>query len=223
MATVLTRPATIVADMAVVLPGIGWADFERIVQMKSGHRCPRLIYHEGNLTLMSPSLPHESGVDRLDLIVKEICIGLRIPCKPTGSTLFRRPDLDKGIEGDRTYYLAHEEAVRGKKEIDLEVDPPPDLAIEVQVAHPARDAVEIWRRLGVPEVWVFDPLVPRLAILQLDAEGRHVEAEASRLLPTLAATDILAWLLRPEDEPESYWGMRLREWVRDVLAKRAAK
>ena len=61
-----------------------------------------------------------------------------------------------GVEGDQTYYFANAARVRGKKKIDLRRDPPPDLAIEVVVTHDADEAVEVYRRFRVPEVWVCD-------------------------------------------------------------------
>lgn len=220
MATVATETDPLTLDMAVTLPGIGWDGFEAIARMKGDRSRPRLLYRQGSLTLVSPSQLHEQDEDRLDSVVKAVCCELAIPCTPTGATLFRRRDLDRGIEGDRTYYLANEPVARRDREIDLNVDPPPDLAIEVEVTHPAAEAVEIWRRLGVPEVWAHQARQPVLKILHLDDQGRYVESPTSRALPFLTAAEILRWVARPRDEPESYWEIRLRRWVRDELAPR---
>jgi Uma2 family endonuclease len=220
MATVAIEPFVLSLDMAVTMVDIGWDGFETIARMREDRSGPRLIYAHGSLTLVSPSHEHEHGSDRLDRIVMAVCSELRIPCHPAASTLYRRQDLDHGIEGDKTYYVAHEGAVRGKKAIDLNVEPPPDLAIEVQITHPAEHAVETWRALGVPEVWVYDGRRHSLKILHLDEGGLYAEAQASRAFPFLVIGEILAWVEQPEDEPESWWEGRLREWVRDELARR---
>src|SRR5581483_6327862 len=152
--------------------------------------------------------------------VKEVCVGLRIPCAAKGATLFRRRDLDRGIEGDRTYYLAHEEDVRGRP-IDLDNnDPPPDLVIEVETTHPAKEAIEIWGLLGVPEVWVHGTQRGTLAFLHLNPGGHYVGSPTSRSFPFLTARDVLSWIEQIGDEPDSVWQGRLREWVRDELARR---
>lgn len=220
MATVLSETPASEAEMVVTMAKIGWDDFEAIARMKGDGRRPRLIYGQGRLTLVSPSQRHERGIDRIDTLIKEVCVGLGIPCTPTRATLFRRRDLDRGIEGDGTYYLANEPAARGDEEIDLNVDPPPDLAVEVEITHPAAEAVETWRTLGVPEVWVYFGKRHDLRILHLDLHGRYLEAPFSRSLPFLTAEEILGWVGQPRDEPESRWAGRLREWVRGELAGR---
>lgn len=206
-------------EMVVEFPSIGWEDFEALVRMKGDRRHPRILYSQGDLTLVSPSQIHEQGADRLDTMVKALCSELDIPCTAMGATLFRRRDLKEGIEGDRTYYLANEPAIRGKI-VDLNVDPPPDLAIEVEYTHPAGKAVEIWRRLGVPEVWVHQAHRSALRFLQLDEHGQYSETSVSPAFPFLTADEILGWIEQPMNEPGSRWERRLRQWVRDVLAQR---
>lgn len=221
MATTLFETPTSDVEMVVDFPSIGWDDFEAIVRMKSDHHHPRILYSLGRLTLVSPSQVHEQGSDRLDVFVKEVCVGLDIPSTPTAAILFRRRDLNRGIEGDRTYYLASEPAIRGKR-IDLNVDPPPDLAIEVELTHPAKQAIEIWQRLGIPEVWVHNVRRSTLRFLRLDEHGQYVEVPSSLAFPFLTAEEILDWIEQRQDEPESRWQHRLRDWVRDVLARRIA-
>lgn len=208
-------------EMVVEFPSIAWEDFEALVRMKGDRRHPRILYSQGDLTLVSPSQIHEQGADRLDTLVKEICVGLGLPCTPMVATLFRRRDLKEGIEGDRTYYLANEHAIRGKI-VDLSVDPPPDLAIEVEYTHPAGKAVEIWRRLGVPEVWVHQAHRSALRFLRLGEDGQYDETSVSLAFPFLTVEEILGWIEQPRDEPESSWQSRLRQWICDVLAQRIA-
>lgn len=219
-ASPIPETALVPGEMVVVLSDIGWSGFEQIVRLKGERHTPRLVYSEGALTLMSPSHVHEHGGDRLDRVVMAICAELDIPCHAAGATLFRRRDLDKGIEGDKTYYLTHEEAIRGKDEIDLNVDPPPDLAIEVEVTHSAGQAIEIWRQLGVPEVWIYSPRRSLLRVLQRDGKGNYLEASASRFFPFLKVSEILDWLAQAPTEPQSRWERRLRNWVREELVRR---
>ena len=73
-----------------------------------------------------------------------------------GSTTFRRRAKRGGVEGDQTLLSGQLDRIRGKKKISLKIDPPPDLAIEVVVTHEADEAVEVYRRFRVPEVWICD-------------------------------------------------------------------
>jgi Uma2 family endonuclease len=222
-ATMIEPPASAV-EMAVVLTDIGWDGFETFVDLMGDRRFPRVLYGNRSLTLVSPSLLHEHGSDRLDTVVRAVTYELDLPCQPTGSTLLRRRDLARGIMGDRTYYLTNEARVRARlrnqEELDLNLDPPPDLAIEVEITHPAAGAVETWRLLGVPEVWVYYGLRQGLSILHLDEHGRYVEATASRAFPFLKAGEIQDWVARPATDLETRWERQLRAWVRDELAQR---
>lgn len=212
--TAASRP-----DMVVTLRDIGWDGFEAIAAMKGDRHRPRLLYSRGSLTLVSPAQPHEGPLDRLDTIIKAVTSELDIDCTATRSTLYCRRDLDRGVEGDATYYFANEPAIRGIEKIDLDIHPPPDLAVEIENTHPAAEALEIWGRLGVPETWVYRVRKRTLAFLRLDEQGRYVEAPASRFLPFLTAADILQWVHDDRHEPGSRWERRLRAWVRDDLAR----
>lgn len=222
MVASLIEPPASAVEMAVVLTDIGWDGFETFVNLMGDRRFPRVLYANRSLTLVSPSLLHEHGSDRLDTVVRAVTYELDLPCQPTGSTLLRRRDLARGIMGDRTYYLANEARVRARlrnqEELDLNIDPPPDLAIEVEITHPAAGALETWRLLGVPEVWVYYGLRQVLTIFHLDGHGRYVEAPASLVFPFLTALEIQVWVAQPQTESETRWERRFRTRVRDELA-----
>jgi Uma2 family endonuclease len=181
-------------------------------------------YHEGSLTLVSPSRKHERGSDRLDDLIKAVCDGLGIDCHATASTLYRRPGMDHGIEADKSYYIANEPAVRDieEDEIDLAVYPHPDLMIEAVATHEVKKSLVICRGLGVPEVWVYRVRRRSLEFLHLDAQGQYQAAKASRAFPFLTPADVLPWIAPTAGESDRAWRSRLRDWVRDELAPRRA-
>jgi Uma2 family endonuclease len=142
---------------------------------------------------------------------------LDLPCIPSGHTTFRRGSKKGGVEGDQTYYLASVPRIRGKADIDLEIDPPPDLDVEVVWTHKADAAVEVYRRLEVPEVWVCDDRAPRILILQ--PSGRYEPAESSRAFPVSAA-EILEWAAKGTEGDDTAWAKSLRRWVRGTVVPR---
>lgn len=207
-------------DQVVTIEGVEWSTYEAISAMKGDRAVPRLIYNQGSLTLVSPSQQHERPEDRLDRVVIFICLELGITCMPVGKTRFRKQSLGRGVEGDRTYYIANEPVVRHIKKIDIQTDPPPDLVIEVEITNPADHAIEAWRHFGVPELWFYNGNHQTFAILLLDDSGQYVESPTSRAFPFLNSFEVLSWILEEEDEPEIQWMGRLSEWVRAVLAPR---
>jgi len=208
------------SDQCVELHDIDWKGYSALLRFRGERSVPRMIYLDGTVWLMSRSLSHERLKERLDHFIMEVVVGLDIPCVPAGSTTLRRRRKRGGIEPDKAFYLANEKRVRGKKKLNLRTDPPPDLAIEAVYSHAADAAIEVYRRLKVPEVWVCDE--SELVILILQPSGRYAPSARSAAFPFLAADEIYDWVTRPETDSDTEWVTELRDWVKDTLVRRAS-
>ena len=228
--TTLTTPATPAsslvesggepdADQVVELRGVGWAGYKTIARLRHGRSRPKLIYLDGDLTLVSPGQPHERLNVQVRRFFDEVVMSLRIPTFALGQMTWRRRKKEIAVEGDQTYYIANEHRVRGKK-IDLRVDPPPDLAIEVVVTNKADHALEVYARLGVPEVWVCEE--NQVRVLVLGANGEYNQVTQSLALPFLSAVEIFEQSRQPIGLSDLDYIDRLRRWVRDVLVPRVS-
>lgn len=208
-------------DQQVLWQRVGWDGFEAILQIQGDRSRPQILYLDGNVTLMSPSRVHERRNDRLGTLVREVFNALGIPCIPTRETLFRRGRDEAGVQPDDSFYFANLGPIAAKADdadIDLQTDPPPDLVIEVVHKNKADDAVEILRRLGVPEVWV--SLHDRLQILVRGEDGRHVEAQRSLVYPFLSAAELHDWATRRDLPVMTEWTRALRRWIAEVVVPR---
>jgi Uma2 family endonuclease len=225
MATVTPTPAPtetqaklVEGDQCVEMCGIGWKGYKAMLRLRGRASVPRMTYLEGDLWLMSPSFFHESLAERLGSFVVEVAIGVGIAYLPAGHTTFRRLKKRGGVEADKSYYFANEGRVRGKRRIDLRIDPPPDLVVEAVYTHDATASIEVWRRLGVPEVWVCDETGLRILLRQ--ANRRYAESESSVIFPFVAKAEIFDWVTRSPTTPELEWSREVRQWVQDVLVPR---
>ncbi len=205
------------SDQVVEIRGIGWAGYKTIARLRQGRSRPKLIYLDGDLTLVSPGQPHERLNVRVGTFLYEVLTTLRVHCMRLGQTTWRRRKKDMAVEGDQTFYITNEPLVRGRT-VDLRVDPPPDLAIEVVYSHKATRALEVYGRLGVPEVWVCEE--NRLAILVRQEDGEYKEVDHSLCLPFLAAAEIFTQIQQPDGMAELDWIDGVRRWVREVLVPR---
>ena len=208
-------------DQHVVWPAVGWAGYETLLQIQGERSRPQILYLDGDVTLMSPSRTHERRNDRLGLLVREIFDALDIRCIATRETHFRRGRNEAGVQPDDSFYFQNAAAIAAKDEdadIDLLVDPPPDLVIEVVHKHEAVPAVEILRRFGVPEVWVSRQ--SRFTILLLGEDGQYHEADRSGVYPFLAATEIHEWTMRSDCRFSSEWIKALKRWIAEVIVPR---
>jgi Uma2 family endonuclease len=208
-------------DQCVELRDIDWKGYQTMLRLRGERSVPKMVYLDGRLSLVSPSLPHEDIKTRLGQLVIEVLLTCDIPFRATAQTTFRRRKRQVGVEGDQTYYIANVEAIRGKNNINLRIDPPPDLAVEAVYSHDAAAAVEVYRRLRVPEVWVCDGA--DLQILVRKANGRYGKARSSLAFPFLSASEILDWVKRVENGTDLDWGKALRKWVQDELLPRAKR
>ncbi len=117
---------------------------------------PRITYDRGLMELMSPKKVHEmvkTLLGRLVAAYAEVC---EIEILSVASTTFRRQDLKRGFEADEAFYVEHAEAMRAEDEIDLSIDPPPELVIEVEITASAIRKLDLFAKLGVAEVWRHD-------------------------------------------------------------------
>ncbi|MGE3805852.1 MAG: Uma2 family endonuclease, partial [Gemmataceae bacterium] len=105
---------------------------------------------------MSPLWEHENPASMLGRFVEVLTEELNLPCRAGGSMTLRRRRNRRGLEPDRCYWIASAPRLQGKTHLDLRVDPPPDLAIEVGVTRSSVDRMGIYAGIGVLEVWRLD-------------------------------------------------------------------
>jgi Uma2 family endonuclease len=199
----------------IVLKGIHWDTYQALVRDLELQPSRRLTYDNGSLEIWMPLPPHESYKRWLGRFVEIVTEELDIEIRSLSASTWSREDLAKGVEADECYYIQNEAVIRGKMAIDLTVDPPPDLAIEIDITNPSLPRLPIYRALGVPEVWRFDG--SRLQFLRLiDGEYRDVTTSIAIRLLTV---DVVQTLLQEASEMgETSWAKLVRRWVREGLS-----
>jgi Uma2 family endonuclease len=152
----------------------------------------RLTYDRGTLEIMSPLFEHEIDVDLLGRFVVVLTEEMNLPLEAARSTTLRRRRMRRGLEADHSWWIAHAAQMRGRRHLDLRVDPPPDLALEVDVTRQSLDRMPIYARLRVPEVWRLN--AQGLTFHQLQANGRYAEQPHSPTFPLFTPADLMAHL-----------------------------
>ena len=206
------------ADDLVTLQDVDWKGYLALLRIRGERARPRIVYLDRTVYLMSPSYTHEVLSERLGHLVMVVTEELDIACIMTGNTTFRGRAKEVGVEGDKSFYLTSYPRIRGKKSLDMRIDPPPDLAIEAVYSHAAEAALEVYRRLRVPEVWVAEQT--GISIRVLDEAFHYRESNVSLAFPFLSAEEIHAWIVRDQDDSDTSWMRALRAWVRETLKPR---
>jgi Uma2 family endonuclease len=162
---------------------------------------------------MSPLHSHEQYGKLIGRIVETYSLAKRILLHSGGSTTFKREAKKRGLEPDECYWIQNEPAMRGRKDFDINRDPPPDLAIEVDITRSSLDRMRIYAVLGVPEVWRFNG--ETLGVhLRRGASG-YTESEASVALPDLTPADVMRFLNLSDSMDETNLFLAILDWARE--------
>jgi Uma2 family endonuclease len=202
-----------------VLHNVSWEEYGKFLEA-IGENHVRVTYDRGSIEFMSPHSTHERYKHLFSLFFTVLSLETGIKVCGLGSTTFRRRDAGRGLEPDECYYLQSAARVPDLTKFDLTVDPPPDLAIEVDITSSMLNRMEIYASLGIPEVWRCDGQV--LEAYCLGADGRYLRTPSSLAFPFLPLDDLLEaiqhGLARAND---GEWFRMVQEWLRkDVLPLR---
>lgn len=150
----------------IVLSAVEWETYEQLLAGRRDGRSPRFTYDAGWLEIVSP-IPAEHGeyTSNLEFLVRVLSGELGLQLRGFGPMTLRRRDIKGGLEPMACFYLGELERIRGKKRPNLQTDPPPDLAIEVDITHPSLDKLPIYARFGMPEVWRYDGTTIEIDVL----------------------------------------------------------
>jgi Uma2 family endonuclease len=223
--TLASRPAAETEDgeQRFVMGRITWDAYVKISDALEDQPGLRMIYCDGRLAFVGKSRRHKWLSECLGHLVMGIAAQLGIPCEPAGEATYRRHEKGAGLEGDRTFHFgANALAMRGGEDYDFSTDPPPDLAIEVEVSHPADDAIIAWGRAGVSEVWRFKAATSSCSFWRRRDDGDYETIPRSICLPQLCSDDIVDLVGRARASGVGPCLVQLPDWVDRVLRPRLA-
>lgn len=136
--------------------GVAWSSYVRLLEELGDETHLRLTFDQGVLEVMSPNSLHEQSARLIDMVVGLLAFELGQNVSNCGSMTMRAEEVERGGEPDSCFYLATEPQVRGVKNIDLQVHPPPDIVLEIDITSPSLNKFPLYAALGVPEVWRYN-------------------------------------------------------------------
>lgn len=179
-----TQREAAVVDNIILLRHVRWADYQRLLEIRGERPAPRLTYLEGAIELMTPSQPHETIKSMIGCLVEAWCFERGVGITPNGSWTLESKETDRGIEPDECYVLGdNPQPVR------------PDLAIEVEWTRGVIDKLDVYRKLGVQEVWIWRNR--RIEVFELRGD-HYAPIDGSQLLRGLDLALLLTFIeVRP--------------------------
>lgn len=199
----------------LLIKDVSWQMYEQILDDFGDSRSSRINYSKGILEIMAPLPEHEDDKVIIGDFVKVILEELDTEFRSLGSTTFKSKEMEGGIEADDCFYIENEAKIRGKKRINLAVDSPPDLAIEIDLT--SRTKLDNYRRLGVKELWRFNGNKLEINLLR---DGEYIESEISPSLGDLPLAEVIPeYLERSKSEGRNATMKKFRSWVRDEIKR----
>jgi Uma2 family endonuclease len=197
----------------VIMHGVSWRTFQQLLADRGERGGVLLAYDRGTVELRVPSQEHEWIKTTLTQVVEAIAFARDLHYRSLGSTTFVREDLARGFEPDACFYLDHADAIAPDRPLDLAVDPPPDLVIEVDITRSSLDKLPIYAALGVPEVWRY---TGREVEIQSLIHDTYVVSDTSRVLPGVHASMLARFI------EEARTTTNQTAWFKSVVAAMAA-
>lgn len=200
----------------ILLNNISWEQFENILENLGQTRGSRVAYYDGTLEIMTPLPEHEYFKEAIGDAIKDMAEGIDRDFECYGSTTWKQKIKEVGLEPDNCFYFQNAAIIRGKLKFDLSQDPPPDLALEIDITSKSLNRFPIYARLGVPEIWSYDQGELKIYLLQAN---EYVEVENSLVFGELPIKEILVVI--EEYRTVSRIAMRkaIREWARKKISQ----
>jgi len=201
------------AGNQLLLRNVDWESFEQLLEELGDNRGTRLSFSDNTVEIMAPMAVHEDDKSMISDLIKTMLDEMGIEFRALASTTFKNKQMTQAVEPDECFYIQNETKIRGKNRINLEKDPPPDLAIEIDLT--SRTHFNNYEKLGVPELWRFDGKSLNINILK---NNIYIESSQSRQFPNIPLKEAIP---RFVEESKTHGRSKMiksfKLWLKDYL------
>jgi Uma2 family endonuclease len=202
--------AQLPTDTVVTFHHATWEGYEELLEQVGEAPSLRISYHDGTLTVMTISAEHENYSEFIKRLVDRISVHLRINIRFFGSATMKKKKPGKGLEPDGCFYVQTAAALGKRMQLDFETDPPPDIALEIDIRHDSLPKFSIYVALGIPEIWRYDGEQLTIYVLR---EGHYAPVVQSPALPLLTSEVLTQFLTLLREEGEFPSLLAFDQWL----------
>ncbi|MEG4961679.1 MULTISPECIES: Uma2 family endonuclease [unclassified Microcoleus] len=180
------RQLKIQPGQQLLVEDVNWQQFESILAELGERRASRLSYSNGRLEIIVPLPEHEKAKEIIGDMVKILLETRQIAFESLGSTTLKNESMSQAVEPDTCFYIQNQAAVIGKNRLDMSIDPPPDLAIEIDLT--SRTQLDNYQILRVPELWRYARRGLQINVLQAE---QYIESDVSPTFPNIPIVELV--------------------------------
>ncbi|MHC5855518.1 Uma2 family endonuclease [Nostoc sp.] len=197
----------------MLLQDVSWQQLENILMEMGERRAARISYSHGWLEIMVHLPEHEKNKEYIGELVRVLLDKLQIDFEPFGSTTLKNERMGQAVEPDTSFYIQNQAAIIGKNRIDLNIDSPPDLAIEIDIT--SRTRFDNYEILGVPELWRHTQQGLEFLLLQ---DRKYIKSQSSPNFPNIPIVELVNEYVQQCLTIGRSQAMRnFRDWVKNNL------
>ena len=189
-----------------------WADYENLLEAIGEASGLRICFDDGNLNIMTLSTEHESYARLIQMFIGILSLQSDVDIESFGSATIKQSPTTKGTEPDACFYVQSIEKIGSGNKLDFSVDPPPDIAVEIDIHHESLYKFPIYAKLGVPEIWRYDS--KKFEIHKLE-KGKYKKIERSESLPVLSAKILGELLNRSREHRQTKILKDFEKWLKE--------
>ncbi len=196
----------------LTVDGVTWEEYEKLgLDQRPGLR---ITYDQGRLELVTTSAGHERCARFFDLLFLVLAEVSEMKIESVGGATQEKKRSERAVEPDCSFYIGNIERILNNEGVlNLEVDPPPDIVVEIDKAGQSLDKFPIYAEFGVPEIWRYDMRRKRAQIFEL-VNKSYVGIAFSRFFPMLTAEDLTRFVEQSRSEGQSAAISALRQFCR---------
>ena len=209
-ASLVESTPQVLVEQSVILHGVSWQTYEQLMKDHENQSVPRFTYKNGELEIFMPSEKHEETIRSIEAFVSVYIEEKDLDMRSLGSTTFKHESLKNGVEPDCCFYIQNVEKVKNVSKIDLEIHPPPDLIVEVDITSPSINRFPIYAKFGTKEIWQYQN--DKIKIFAL-SKNKYTEISESIALPKVTNETLTKFIAESKTEKRSVWLKNIRKWV----------
>ena len=196
------------------LEHISWDEYEQLLDQLAEWPGMRVSYDHGRVEILSPTFEHENYIAFFSRMGHILSDEMDIVVEAAGTTTYQQESLLQGSEGDQSFYVKNASAIIGKRRIDLDIDPPPDVVVEVDITNESLAKFPIYAAFLVPEIWRYDGTQARVYHL---VNQNYLERDASLSFSFLTAEAMTGFLEQSKTQGQTAALAAFQQWVRAAI------
>ncbi len=205
------------AGRRLIMENVSWQSYRAVGAAFADRPNFRMTFDRGRLELMTLSSLHERLKCILTRLVDVLGEELDLDIAGFGSMTQQREDLERGLESDQCYYVQNLARVLGRDRIDLTRDPPPDLALEIDVSRDSLNRLTIYAALRVPEVWRYDG--ETFQVHRLNARAEYEVQDRSGVFPDVVVAELAPFVALGLAQGDRTMVRAFRAWVQEHVTR----